>query len=470
MSYLNQKLGVMRPLNGLLTFCCFFFCLIIIPTLSFWDDEDRVYSLIFCSYYLLTLYTVWIVGNKQIQPYLLFYLTFGLFIGGRFWANLLGYERNVFEPTFFYSYIVNQDRKVALLQLVMGFMCCSSIGYVFSKRRTAIGQFKIDLVFSARMANRINLLLRRLFLFITIYVLWSYSSKLMAALESGYLSLYLEKQSSEHGTGSSLLGALFTVSVGLAMGYGDYKNKRNYLILWVISSLFMVIIGSRASFGVTLLLLLWIYAQYHKVNLRKLFLLCVASMGVLLFVFSFSIRQVESGGQFSNVWELILMFLYDQGITLMVFDVSKLVDSYPILTYFTRFFPAVGGIASLLTGETYYPQDLSPSGYMCHLLNPVLYFGGQGLGWSILSELHLYSFGVLPLFFLLSLVWGYWVGRLEHWATYSRFFKSYIYIVMPGLLMLPRASVAAIFPYIFYLLVYLFVILFFTKHKRYKKC
>lgn len=446
-----------------------FFGIVIMSILDFLEDRDSVYSSIFCLYYLLTLYTIWVSGSKQIRPYLLFYLTFGLFIGGRFWANLMGYEGDIWKPTFFYSYSIPQVHKINLLRQVIGFMCCSSIGYVLSKKYTAINKLKIDISFSSKTIHQINLILKYFYVFFVIYVLWTYSAKLISALEAGYLSLYIGKQTSEHATGASLIDALLTVSVGLAMGYGDSKNRRNYLFLLIMISLFMVVIGSRTSLGVTLLLLLWIYAQYHKINLIKLFLSCIGCMCALLLVFSFSIRQSEAGSQFSNLWDLILIFLYDQGISLMVFDVSQLIDSYPTLAYYTRFFPGVGGIVGAFTGEAFYPQDLSFSGYMCYVLNPSLYLAGQGLGWTLLSDIYLFSFRLLPVFFLLSICWGYLIGKLEYWAEYSRFFKSYIYISISGLLMVPRASIAGIFPYIFYLLVYLFVVAFFIQLKNLKK-
>lgn len=459
----------MLPLKYILTFWCLFLGIIIMSILDFLGNRDSIYSSIFCLYYLLTLYTIWVSGNKQIQPYLLFYLTFGLFIGGRFWANLMGYEGDIWKPTYFYSYGISQEHKINLLRQVIGFMCCSSIGYVLSKKYIAINKLKIDISFSSKTIHQINVTLKYFYVFFAIYVLWTYSAKLILALEAGYLSLYIGKQTSEHATGASLIDALLNVSVGLAMGYGDSKNRCNYLFLLIMISLFMVVIGSRASLGVTLLLLLWIYAQYHKISLIKLFLSCIGCMCALLLVFSFSIRQSAAGSQFSNLWDLILIFLYDQGISLMVFDASQLIDSYPILAYYTRFFPGVGGIAGLFAGEAFYPQELSFGGYMCYVLNPSLYLAGQGLGWTLLSDIYLFSFRLLPVFFLLSICWGYLIGKLEYWAEHSRFFKSYIYISIVGLLMVPRASIAGIFPYIFYLLAYLFVMVFFIQLKNLKR-
>lgn len=451
-------------LKASLIFIGFSIGIVIILTLDYWKDNSHTYSMVFCSYYLFILYALWIIGNKRIQPYLLFYLTFGLFIGGRFWANVLGYDGDIWSPTIFYSYSVSHDCRVELLQQVIGFMCFSLVGYSLSKIHSRKESHCFDFHLSRVSIESIRLILKRFYIFFLIYIIFTNVSKLLSSLDGGYLSLYAGKQSSKYVSGGSIIDALLSVFLGIAMGYGNMKCRRNYLILMVITSFFMIIIGARSHFGAMLLVLLWLYAQYHKVNLKQTLLLCLGCMTSLLFIFfTMSLRTSSSDPQFIDSWNIFLTFIYDQGSSLMVFDVSKMIDSYPILPYFTRFLPGITGLISLLTGNSYYPYETSFADYMCYQLNPQLFLSGQGLGWSLLSDIYLFSFRSFFLFLILSMGWGFLIGKLEYWAEYSTFFKSYMYIIITGLLMVPRSSIAGIFPYIFYLFSTLLIIVFFIQ-------
>lgn len=453
-------------LKASLIFIGFSIGIVIILTLDYWKDNSHTYSMVFCSYYLFILYTLWIIGNRRIQPYILFYLTFGLFIGGRFWANLLGYKEDIWKSVYFFSYHLNKEDKVLLLKQVIGFICCSSIGYWLSKctRQT---KAKLDINLSQTTNKLIDIMLNRLYILFFAYAIFLNIKKLKEALQYGYLSLYIGKQSNDFSTGASLFYAVMNICLGIAMGYGNKSNRRNYLILMIINSLFMIVIGSRSAFGATMLVLLWLYSQYHKINLKKTLLLCCLCMLLLLTVFTFSLRSSEIGLQ-TNAWDILLAFIYDQGISLMVFDASKLIDSYPIMPYFTSLFPGIPGLSKFLTGETYSPFETSFSGYMCVSLNPEMYFNGHALGWTILSDIYLFSFRIFPLFLLLSIGWGYLIGKLESLAEHNAFFKSYMYIIISGLLMSPRASVQGIIPYIFYLISSLIIIVFFIQSLKSK--
>ena len=84
--------------------------------------KEIVLSWEFNIYYLLGLYTIWLVTKQNITPYILFYLTCGLFIGGRFFAVGLGYDdESIFQPTFFYYYQVDDIRKIEIMRYVIGF-------------------------------------------------------------------------------------------------------------------------------------------------------------------------------------------------------------------------------------------------------------------------------------------------------------------------------------------------------------
>jgi len=403
---------------------------------------------------MFTLWGIWNYNQKRVSIYFLFYLTFGLFIGGRFFASLFDPEVEPFATTFFYTYNVPYSRKVSILYYVLCFMFFSTIGFVVSKQKKIKPFNRIR--YTEIEKRRIGNLLKRFYPFFLIMVVLAAYRGISEGLSGGYLAQFVGR-ANESYSGSSLTGIIATlssISLGLSFAISNRKVEKYYFITFLIISLGQLFVGNRSSFGSLLLFSLYLYSLNHKINIKKLILSLLIGSAILLFFFSFSIRQMSKDVIQVTPYEAFIAFIEEQGGSLMIFDVSRLIPSYPILPYFQSFIPGVSFLYRQLVDPTLPFWEISFSNYMCYELNPNLFLEGAGLGWSILSDLYLFSGRIFLLFIVLSFMWGYLIGIIEQKALKSDFFRGVIVAILPSILLLPRGGVFTFFP----LLVYLFVV------------
>lgn len=416
--------------------------------------NDLLFSCIFIVIYCISAVTIWNISRKRLNVFFLFYLTFGLFIGGSFWAHIFDRSLVLFEPTFFFDYKLSYIWKLELMDYVISFMIFSVIGYYTSKKYSLKVMYtpKIDCVTKECIDRKLMIL----FPFMLCLILYSSTKFILEGLSGGYLSHFVENVNNEYaGSGlSKWLTVFSSIFLGLAITFGKNKTKRFYLGLFGIQALASLFVGSRSSFGVFILFLVWLYSENHKINILKLFLFIVLGMLLLLWLFSFSIRQATTGQVDISLMDSVLAFIYSQGGSLMVFDASRIIRDYPLLPYFQTFLPGVSFIYNLFPGTTLHAYDISFSNYMCYSLNPKLFFNGGGLGWSILSDLRLFSFKIFGNYLFLTLLFGYFIGILEIWSTKNKFYKYVLISLATSFLLLPRGGLYSIFPMLLYIFIF----------------
>ena len=372
-------------------------------------NKDQLYSLVFICYYIISIIFIWYGSNKHITPFIIFILTFGLFIGGRFFASLFGYDEPIFELNFFAQYNLHQDGKIHLMKYITGFLMFSCIGYLISyiyykdsPARTTAMDISLE---------NINKVLTYCFFIISPFLIYNKISLLIETLAGGYLSLYMGQ--TEEYASTALVNTIFLVLFGLTFSYGSKKNKRLYLLMYCINVLFSIAMGSRGGLGAFMLFILWMYSQKKYISLKKIILSCVIGGVGLVIISSFSIRMIDKDILSATPIDVTYEFLYGQGVTLMVFDISQSIKSYPILPYFQSLLPGIAVISSLITGNIYHAYDVNFSTYLCYQTNPVLFYNGNGLGWSLLSDLYLYGFRSFVGFCILAFGFGNALGFLE---------------------------------------------------------
>ncbi len=414
------------------------------------------------------LVTIWKYSNNTINIFILFCITFGLFIGGSFIACTFLPDLDPFRTSFFYSYDVSYQRKIEIMWYVYGFMLCSTIGYACRKKENSKPAFipKEPSLFK----NTINHFLSIIFpVAVMIQVFYSIFF-IRQGLTGGYLEHFLSAQNGEY-SGTSLGGLLrlfISFFLGISIAYGNIRNRRNFIILFVIYSITDLLVGSRSAFGVILLVLLWIYSENHMVNFGKLFALLGISLAIMLFLFSFSVRASNSEFSELSATEMVSGFLYSTGGSLMVFDASRLVDNYPILAYLQCFVPGVSRVYSLITSTTLNPWDISFSSYMCNSLNAKLFSEGAGLGWTLLSDIYLLSGKIYLLFLFFSFLWGVILSDLEEWSHKYLFYRFLLFSLASTVLLIPRNSISGFFPFIIYMTLFWYALKIFSKSNRSK--
>lgn len=437
--------------------------LIVCYVLNIFYVSDWGISLFFVLIYFLGMCSIWNIDNRNVSLFFIFYLSFGLFIGGSFFAVVLGYDGDPFLPTFFYDYTVSYSRRIEIFEYVIIFIIFSVLGYFLGRYCRRLEKSKM--FFLSSDLPILQIILQYVFILVSIFVLYGLSKKFMSVLSDGYLALYITLQNESYA-GSNILNVLFPLAFAMAITYGNRILKIEYTILFALQALLNILMGTRSAFGALLLVLLWLYAREHKISLKKIGIWCLSSLGLLLLIYSFSIRAEQQGREDESVVEKILYFSFSQGGSLMTFDASRLVDNYPIIPYFQSFFPAASSIYSIVTGEELYHKDVGFSAHMNYELNHELYYAGCGLGWSLLSDLYLFARRTWIGYSLLSLICGWLLAVLERKAIQIKFYQYISVAISYSLVLLPRGGVSSIFPLIIYATLFWILISFFIQIRR----
>ena len=406
------------------------------------DADGWSLSLVYVLVQCLGIILVWHISNKKLGIFIMFQLTFSLFIGGRFWAYLLNphLDIDIFEPTFFFDYIVPPNRKIEIFSYVLLFIVFSILGYSLVRGRNRF-KYILNLKVSEDSVRCISKVGNILFPVFAIYTLYSTFDTLMNAMAGGgYLLLY-STQADEYSAGGSFLPNLILFFFSFAFAYGDKQLQKRYLILYLFNSVLRLLIGTRSAIGAVFLFIIWLYSLKHKISLLKLFSCIILALVLLPFLFSFSVRASEDGSAFSldTLLTSVSMFLYTQGISLMVFDASRLIDEYPFIGYIQTFIPGSSWFWGLL-GNSLQPQDILFSYHMCYELNPALFVNGNGLGWSILSDAYVFSFGCIFVFVVLAFLIGHLFGLLEVLFEKYAFYKYIVFYIFMACMLIPRGG------------------------------
>ena len=405
------------------------------------------YSILFVVSYLFLLILLWKITKKRITLFFLFFLTYGLFIGGSFWAVIMGYDVDPFSLNYYYEYVASDERRIDIMFYILGFLFFSLFGYkcAYCRLIRSNNLFVLSNNTEMQIAN----ILQFLFPVIAVVVVVETLSQFLSVLKNGYLALYVSRQNESY-SGTSLWITLLPVLFGLAMTYGYKKEKKGFMLLYLFQAIFRIVMGTRALFGALLLFFLWIYSKKRNISLKKVFILCLCFSLVLIFVFSFSIRAGEELGFNISIKDVLLGFIHTQGVSLMVFDALRLVENYPTLAYFQTIFPGCSFLYSLFFNKELHFQDICFDGYMCYILNPWMLAEGHGMGWTLMSDLYLFSGRVWLFYLFLSFLFGFVVAKLESLAENSPFFLFIEYVIVFKFLLLPRAGLNSVLPLLFY--------------------
>ncbi|WP_279636830.1 O-antigen polysaccharide polymerase Wzy [Pseudomonas aeruginosa] len=158
-------------------------------------------------------------------------------------------------------------------------------------------------------------------------------------------------------------------------------------------------------------------------------------------------------------------FLYDQGISLMVFDVSTKVSDYPLVATIQNFVPGASRLASIFYDLRM--QDVSYADYLAYHLDPVTYLGGLGLGWSLPGTFYIWSFEQVFLFSAFSACFGFLLKTLDNKTLSSSFFLGLAACLVSVIIILPRSQFSNVIPLAIYFCVFFPVFSAFAKKSKY---
>lgn len=382
-------------------------------------------------------------GYRAASVTILFFISLVVFIYGRYIAFLLSPEVDIFVVDYFADYQLDETDSARLTFMVLIFLFSFFYGVLLA---SGCDHSKFAKPHSVPKLSRF---LSPVFLVLTLVIcaVNIYTGYLEYRLVSseGYLSLYSFQ--GEAYSGGKFYSTLFYVIFGISYSYSLKREKTIMIISLAIVGVLSLLAGQRSGFVMALLALVWAYGVRSRLSWVAVFgllFLCFISM---VFLGSLSARnlgvEVDQG-----FFTFVSGFLYNQGISLMVFDVSMNISDYPIFALLQSFFPGISKVGSLFFDLKM--QDVSYADYLAYTLNPEMYIKGQGLGWSLPSTFYVWSFGNLILFVALSMGFGYLLRLIDVKSFERPFFLGLCACLISSLVILPRSQFSNVIPLAFY--------------------
>lgn len=391
--------------------------------------------------------------NYFLKLSIVYLMGFSLFICGRYIYGLFG-DWDIYCFDFGYNYCLNESERIktnflinfSLVFFVFGFLFNSKkIGKFLQKKEEAYINYKV-LVFITVIC------------FLTGFInLYFQLEAVLKAISGGYITLY-EGQTEAYETPFSLIvSTIFLATLSIVYSVNK-KIKPIYfyalIFIFIFGQSLGILTGARASFITALVVLVWIFLGSEKVNLKKIILI-LSILAIIPFVnYLASIsgaRVVSSGGSISD--KILTEVFYSQGISMMVFSLSTLETSYPLLAYLKVIFPGIQVIYSFFGELNQY--DLSFSQSLTYRLAPSVYYDNMGWGWSLLSDFYAFSFGFSALFLLYNFMWGKLIFRISLYNNKNIYYRGLFFCFLVLVFSISRSSVSyLIFLVILYTILY----------------
>lgn len=416
-------------------------------------------SLLMCGNFIFVILLTWKIG--RLSPFFLFLCTFCfLFIGGHFWGNLINPKFSLRVGTFMDpipSSEIEWKKTLAYLVLFIYFSFYGYSAYRY-KHKASTNNF-VYFSDNSYKCKALNKTLYILFWPLALFVLYGAFQSFMLILRSGYSAIYLSQ--SENYSGNSFVAVLTTIFFAMAMVYGNKKNRRLYIILLFLQSVIGILGGGRGGFGAFLLFAIWLASTRWNLNLRKIILGGGVAISLLMFMSQMSKRSQDSGVEYNAVTDAVAILIYSQGESLATFEKSR-EYTYPTIAYVQSFVPGSSFLYANLFNPDLKNYETSFSLYLSHCMNFKMFLEGSGGGWTLTSDLYLFSGRTWLGYILLSLLFGYLMAMLECKSKTNLFYRVVLFALFLRLLMLPRTGFNYIFPLIGYVIIYysLFSIIF----------
>lgn len=409
----------------------------------------NVFSLIMTVLIFLSIHT----SNYSLFGfYSLFVLTSLLFLEGRIVATLIDSTFDPFIPlSLEKNYINNEDDNKKLLLFVnIGF---SSIN---------LG-FHISNIFVDEKREFINRKINKNIYVVVIIVALLYLGytliELKKALIDGYLALFAYQEKDYSLSGQAVVLVTLNFLWALVCIDGNKKAIKVGFIYWIIIGLIYIFIGARAKLLSTILFLIWYQNAYiKKINFLWILSCIIGAIYIGQVFVYFGIR----GRDYLDIIDLdfstvFTFFLYGQGMSLMVFDLSFKISDWPNIAYFQSIIP-LSSFFGKLFGYSFTSYDTSFGNFASYTVSPEAFMNGNALGWTLLGDFVIFADGNIIFYIIIALCFGILLGIVQRKSFYDPFWKGLLISNFGNFVMCPRGGVGAIVPYIFYYCIFYFFI------------
>ncbi|WP_343666654.1 O-antigen polysaccharide polymerase Wzy [Paraburkholderia tropica] len=417
------------------------------------EISDKFYALEILSFIFLTLRSAKYARRGYSSILFLFSASFYLFICGRFIALLIGFEADegVFDLNWMASFRADEAARVSAFLYLSTFVCLLNFSYLSAR-------FDAPRDDCSKSTN-VWLILFFMVVFGSIQIVNGLGT-VASALKGGYESIYAS-QAGEYAAGRATLSILFYVSISLAFTTNVRWIQRGAIALLLVSSIMTLVAGARGGFVSVLMLMIWLYGRKREVNVKKI-LIAFLTIGISLeIVMQFSARA--SGHSDLNILDIPAYFIYSQGVSLGVFSFSQSISELPLAAYMQSLFPGVLFVLSGISGSVNL-HEANFQNYISWIADPIKYQAGFGLGWTLLSDIYVYSFGIFPIFAVFSLMCGLGIRWLDDNEMRSKLWHAVCIGLLMKIFMLPRSSISTVISFLVYFFI-LYVVVSFLRRR-----
>ncbi|NOI36285.1 O-antigen polysaccharide polymerase Wzy [Vibrio cyclitrophicus] len=434
----------------LLSYCLLIFSIAFLLISEMYDIEDSVYSIFYSLIFAISFLSRCVLAKESLYSfYSLYIYTFYIFVLGSFFsAWVIGMD--IFQRDIFGFITVENKSRLMMFVLVFYFSC--EAGYFYNNRKFKISNYPL----SKPVLLRFTVFVIVFFFGSTFFLIQINFNNIYTSLNSSYMHSFESGNTSKSGTPTELiLYMINNVSLGIAAMISRDKPRLFKIVLYVfvLNSVMTILGGGRSMAISAIFVLLYIVNQkndrFSIKNLMSFFIITFSVLLLLNYAMTFTSRAAYTE---LTIYTYIAKFLYDQGSTLLVINASMNVDSYPVMPYLKTFFPFLPAISNLLTSIDYYPYEINFAHYLAWSIDSSLYSTGRGLGWSLLSDIYLYSLRNVIFFAMLSFLFG---KAIKYLSNHSNVTYGLLISIAPVFFTINRASISTLIPMvILYLLVF----------------
>ncbi|MEZ2902689.1 O-antigen polysaccharide polymerase Wzy [Acinetobacter terrestris] len=397
------------------------------------------------DYFVFGQISVWVItyiitteGLKKIFSLQSFFLLgYGLFILGRFVTQIFSNIPDIYCMDFIFDYCLSSDQILNLNLVLYLTLLSFSIPFLFNSEKKS--KLNLEIFYSI---NKIKMLIALQFFLLVYYSYYSYKIIELAS-SSGYMALFYGQAEAYETPVAMLAFSMIVVIFSILLNNNSNVNKSFIRIMFYYFLMLMllgILSGSRTSFLTAFFMLGYYFYKDVKLSFLKnvlLFGLCV------LIIYFINILAAFSGARPYDNNEIFVQIsdtLFGQGITLMVFDASMQVDNYPFLAYLKTIFPGIQIIYGLFDINHRYLFDFSS--YLVYVNNKSMYFDGYGLGWSLLSDFYIFSFGFIPLYLLFIYFFSYFLKNIQQ--LNGSWINGFLFLIASQMFIISRSSISLI--------------------------
>ncbi|HIF9423644.1 TPA: O-antigen polysaccharide polymerase Wzy [Photobacterium damselae] len=435
-----------------INFILFFIIIAFLLVSEIIRPSDNIYCLFISTIFIVSFISRSINTEEGLYTlYSLYMYTFYIFILGSFFSGLI-LDYPIFQRDIFG--MISVENKTKLIFYIFTFYFFCELGYFYKNNNKNFN----EVLFSDKIVKNFVLFVTVIFFTTEVFLIQINIDNIFKSINNSYLSLY---ESGNNGVAQTptelLLFMVNNVSLGMAFIISKYKPKLFKIVLavFILNSCLSILGGARSAAISSIFIFLYIFNmknnRFSFKNMAILFCISIFILELLNYVMTFTSR---SAYEKVSLVSYIGKFLYDQGSTLLVFNSSMQIDSYPIIAYIKTFIPVIHNIISSLSIETLHPYDINFSHYLSWKIDSSLYFTGRGLGWSLLSDIYIYSFGNIILFSGLSFLFGFFIRYISYGSVYS---QGLALSIAPVLFTINRGSISTMIPIIilYYIILYI---------------